>query len=292
MSDPNRSIRLVPAAALLAALASFAPEAAAETSGSTEKSGYHLFHPTPASLLRDLSTDRPDLTESPYTVDAGHFQAEVEVASYVRDENTARRLEDLGFLNLNAKLGLLPDLDIQVGAGYARHVSLSTFPELDEDASGFTDLAVRLKWNLWGNDSGGTAMALMPFIELPTGSTDFTNGSLEGGLIVPLAVSLPGDTGLGLMVEADWIEDSDASGSHAEWLTTATVGHDVAGPFGAFVEFAAAQRPRAEGNWVGTFDIGLTCGPTPNLQMDAGVLLGVSEDADGATFFAGLSLRR
>jgi hypothetical protein len=269
-----------------------ATPAAGESSASDSKAGYHLFRPTPTSLLRDLSTDRPDLTESPYSVDAGHFQLEMSVVSYSRDENALRRLESIGLLDINAKLGLLPNLDLQVGAGSARQMSGNTIPGPDETTSGFTDLAVRLKWNLWGNDTGKTAMALMPFIELPTGSSEFTNGDVEGGLIVPLAVSLPGETGLGLMVEADWLEDVDGSGYHPEWLTTATLGRDVAGPLGAFVEFAAGLRPKSEGDWVGTANAGLTYGPTPDLQLDAGVLLGVSEEADGVTFFTGLSFRR
>ena len=36
-----------------------------------DKSGYTLLTATPANLMRDMSTDRPDQTESPYTVDAG-----------------------------------------------------------------------------------------------------------------------------------------------------------------------------------------------------------------------------
>lgn len=274
------------------AAAPLATPAAGESDGPDSKAGYHLFRPTPASLLRDLSTDRPDLTESPYSVDAGHFQLELEVASYSRDESASRLLETVGLLTINAKLGLLPNLDLQVGAGSARQVSGNTIPGPDETSSGFTDLAVRLKWNLWGNDAGKTAMALMPFIELPTGSSEFTNGAAEGGLIVPLAVALPGETGLGLMVEADWLEDADGSGYHAEWLTTATLGRDLAGPLGGFVEFAAGLRPKREGDWVGTANAGLTYGPTPNLQLDAGLMLGVSEEADGATFFTGLSFRR
>lgn len=39
-----------------------------------DKSGYSLFKPTPRQFMRELTTDRPDQTESPYTVDAGHFQ--------------------------------------------------------------------------------------------------------------------------------------------------------------------------------------------------------------------------
>ncbi len=52
------------------------------------------------------------------------------------------------------------------------------------------------------------------------------------------------------------------------------------------------RRRRLDGILVGTLDAGLTYGPTANLQLDAGVLLGVSEDADGATFFTGLTFRR
>jgi hypothetical protein len=38
--------------------------------GVVDKSQFHLFNPTPKALMRELSTDRPDQTESPYTVDA------------------------------------------------------------------------------------------------------------------------------------------------------------------------------------------------------------------------------
>ena len=36
-----------------------------------EKGGYSLFKTTPRDALREFSTDRPDQTESPFTVDAG-----------------------------------------------------------------------------------------------------------------------------------------------------------------------------------------------------------------------------
>lgn len=286
--------RLLRPALILAGIAAspLTTLAAGETGESESKSGYHLFRPTPPSLMRDLSTDRPDLTESAYSVDAGHFQVEIEILSYSRDEDTARILENIGLMDINAKLGLLPNVDVQVVAGTARQIVASTIPGPSETTSGVTDLTVRLKWNLWGNDSGQTALALMPFIKFPTGSSDFTNGATEGGLIVPLAVSLPGDTGLGLMVEADWLEDGDGSGFHSEWLTTATLGRSMGGPIGAFVEFTAGLRPREEGDWVGTLDAGLTYAPTANVQLDAGLFLGVTDEADGATFFTGISLRR
>ncbi len=49
-----------------------------------DKSGYSLFDPTPDRLLRDMTTDRPDTTESPFTVDAGHIQIETNLFGYAR----------------------------------------------------------------------------------------------------------------------------------------------------------------------------------------------------------------
>src|SRR5205814_5062766 len=47
-----------------------------------DKSGYNLWRPVPDSLLREMATDRPDKTESAFTVDAGHYQIEMDVLSY------------------------------------------------------------------------------------------------------------------------------------------------------------------------------------------------------------------
>ena len=61
----------------LAAVLVAAPgvRAAAQETNSVppDKSGYNLFNPVPENLMRELSPDRPDKTESPYTVDAGNF---------------------------------------------------------------------------------------------------------------------------------------------------------------------------------------------------------------------------
>src|SRR5262245_3960312 len=59
------------------------PDAAAPP---IDKSQFHLFNPTPSKYLREMITDRPDKTEGPYTVDAGHFQFEMDLVSYTHDE--------------------------------------------------------------------------------------------------------------------------------------------------------------------------------------------------------------
>ena len=53
----------------------------------SRKSAYRLFHPTPTADQREMSTDRPDQTESAYTVDAGHFQLEMDLVTATFDRS-------------------------------------------------------------------------------------------------------------------------------------------------------------------------------------------------------------
>src|SRR5271167_3863606 len=75
---------LILAAVLLAATGSGA--AAQETNSvPPDKSGYNLFNPTPDKYMREISPDRPDKTDSPFTVDAGHYQLEMDFVNYTYD---------------------------------------------------------------------------------------------------------------------------------------------------------------------------------------------------------------
>ena len=47
-----------------------------------DKSHYTVLNPTPDTELRELSADRPDKTDSPLTVDAGHFQLEIDFGGF------------------------------------------------------------------------------------------------------------------------------------------------------------------------------------------------------------------
>ena len=102
---------------LLATAASVAALAALAEAPAPDKSGHHLFDPTPSALLRELSTDRPDKTESAYTVDAGHFQLEMDLVTYTHDRDTSgggdTRTEAWAVAPVNLKVGLLNDVDLQ-----------------------------------------------------------------------------------------------------------------------------------------------------------------------------------
>lgn len=270
--------------------------AAAWSAQAPDKSSYTLFNPTPRDLMRELSTDRPDKTESPYTVDAGHFQVESDLVSYSLDNHNVARtdttVESWSVASLNIKAGLLNQTDFQLIVPLWNQVKTKDRQTGTETRnSGFGDLELRLKQNLWGNDTGNSALALMPFVKLPSNQDDLGNNAVEGGIIVPLAIALPRGWGMGLMTEFDFIEDGSGSGYHTEFINTVTFSHDIVGKLGGYVEFFSLVSTETGSDWIGTVDLGLTYAVSEDVQLDAGINIGVTRSADDINPFVGLTWR-
>jgi len=262
--------------------------AAAQQNGATDKSQFTLFNPVPVGLMRELSADRPDGTESPYTVDAGHFQAEVSIADYAHDDEGGTQSDILTWAESNMKLGLTNNTDLQlVFTPYAREaVDLAGGPE--EVLEGAPDLTVRLKANLWGNDGGETAFAVMPFVTLPTGS-ELSGDHVEGGLIAMLGWNVAATWSLGFQAEVDTVYDDEDDDYDAEFVHTAVLGFDVYEPLGAYVEYIG--NAGSEGEYAAVFSTGATYTMNANLVLDAGTRVGLNDAAEDLVLFSGFTWR-
>ncbi len=262
----------------------------------TASSDYSLFNPVPADRLRPLNTDRPDLTESPFTVDAGHFQIETDLANYTHDRDKSGgadiSTDAWSFAAMNLKAGLTPDTDVQIVIGtYNRVKTKDRVTGAVTRLEGFGDVTVRVKHNVWGNDGGTTAFGIMPFVKFPTSQDDVGNPSVEGGVILPLAVSLSGGWDLGAMTEVDCSRNDRGSGSHAVFVNTITAGHAIVGELAGYVEFYSEISAEPGTDWIGLADFGLTYGIGENTQFDAGVNIGVTDAAPDWNPFVGVSRR-
>lgn len=259
-----------------------------------DKSGDSLLHPTPRGLMRELSTDRPDQTESPYTVDAGHIQVEVDAvgAEFDRDTSGGRDVRSTSWgTSWNVKAGLLNSADIQlVFAPYVTERVEDRVANTVAEASGFGDLQTRLKINLWGNDGGKTALGIMPVIKWPLSKSDLRNGKTEGGVILPFAAELPAGWGMGLMTEFDFVNDG-TGGYDTEYFNTMTFGHDLVGKLGGYVEFAALVTPESGEDWQGQIGLGFTFGLNEHTQLDFGCNFGVTDSAPDYNPFLGFAIR-
>jgi Putative MetA-pathway of phenol degradation len=282
----------------LLALATLAVVRFADGAQAGDKSQYTLFNPTPKELMREMTTDRPDKTESPYTVDAGHFQFEMDLVNYTFDRERAggvdTRVDAFAIAPINLKVGLCNQADLQVVVetwNYVRTETSGAGATLHQ--RGFGDVTTRLKYNFWGNDGGKTAFAAMPFVKLPTNQDELGNNSVEGGLILPLAVGLPLDFGMGLMTEFDFNRDATGGGRHTEFVNSVTFSHErlLVRDLGGYVEFFSLVSAESGSRWIGSVDLGLTYGLSENVRLDAGVNIGVTKAADDLNPFVGLSWR-
>jgi hypothetical protein len=234
---------------------------------SASKSQYHLFNPTPESLMRGFITDRPDRTESPISVDAGHFQLETDLVAVTRDQGETSTI--FNFMNLKA--GLTRDTDLQFVL--ESHV-------VDGSGSGVGDATVRYKYNLFGNDEGASAMALMPYVNL---------SSSEFGLIVPIGFDAPRGFGIGMMFQYDRVRDNPGEGYHAQFISSITAAHDLFWGLEGYIEFFS--QTEADAPWVATLDGGLILPVGKQVRLDLGANVGVTEAANDINPFLGVSIR-
>lgn len=246
--------------------------------------------------MRALSTDRPDKTESPYTVDAGHFQIETDLVTYRRNHDKIAGGDEssrgFGVGVTNFKAGLTNNTDLQfVVESYLYDRTTDRNAGSHSDSSGFGDVTVRLKHNIWGNDGGDTALGIMPFIKLPTNTDGLGNDDAEGGVIVPFAFALTDSIGMGVMTQVNINKDSNGSGYHSEFVNSVTVSTELAGDLGGYAEFFTSRATEGGRHWENTLDFGLTYGVNDNLQLDTGINIGVTEAADDYNPFIGLAYR-
>lgn len=269
---------------------------AQETNGvPPDKSGYNLFNPTPDKYLREISPDRPDKTDSPFTVDAGHFQLELDDANFTYDAPTAThgslKTEDYQLAPMNVKVGVLNNVDFQlVLSPYQwQRIEDKTTGTVEKD-SGFGDITPRIKMNLMGNDSGFFALGIIPFVKFPTAQDNLGNGAYEGGVGIPYAFNVP-NWDVGLQTTVSCVRDDLGGGYHAEIDDSISIGHAVFGKLEYHVEFFSSVSTEQNSDWIGTFDTWFTYQVNENLIFDSGVYIGVTAAADDWHPWVGMTWR-
>ena len=164
-------------------------------------------------------------------MDPGHFQVESDLFNVVIDHTGGVDTDTYLITNPTLKYGLTRTLDLE--ASLAPLVVVTTHDRAS-GASGTTtgigDLYLRAKWNLVGDDGGPVSLALLPYVKAPTARLGIGNGAVEGGLLVPVSISLPAKFSLALTPEVDLFKNADGNGRHANMVQLVALGHAL-GPF-------------------------------------------------------------
>ncbi len=268
---------------------------AGENDALVDKSNYNLFNPTPKEYLREMTTDGTLATQSPYTVDAGHFQVEMTLFGYSSYEDNSGgvsyKLDAWNIGPINLKVGLFNRLDLQLILEPYSHVYEREDGYFHVTRRGYGDTTVRLKLNCWGNDSGRTAFALMPYAKFATSQEGIGNDKFEGGLIAPFSVELPWDFYLGLSGSFALTQSNAERDYHSDFTGSAALSRTLIGDLEGYIECFNFVSTEKDVGRATTFNLGLIYSLSENLQLDSGVDIGLTKWADDWYAFAGISWR-
>lgn len=191
---------------------------------------YTILNPTPRSEMREFSIDRPDITESPISVDPGHFQFEGDLIKWT-GEDQGDGFRTISLLNGLYKIGLTHSWDLQFGFEL---YNINQDPEGNEIDKGTGNATIRLKHNFWGNDGDTkTAFGIIPYVTFLKGSTQKAYG-----VGFPFSYSLSDNLDLGTQAQFDFLPSStgDAADNKLSYFQTLVLGGTLIGKLDFYVE--------------------------------------------------------
>jgi Putative MetA-pathway of phenol degradation len=257
----------------------------------------HDFQSDADGLRRPYNTDRPSKTDSPFTIDAGVFQIESDVANWTLDEPDTKHGDERIRTwiipgNTNFKLGLTNWMDFQVvpqffintrtsGPGFGKPVG----------QDGFGDTTVRVKMNLVGNDGGKLAVGFVSSLKIPTNTGDTGNHVWEPGFGFPLNYSLPWGFIFFGQTRIDILDQPASSNMRVQWQNAVGLSRTIVGKLSGYVEFYSAVSTGQNQPWISTLDTGLIHQVTPYFSIDLDSFFGLTQSASDYNVFVGFARR-
>ena len=274
-------------------LALAAPAAAQKLLNDTirvDKRRYSLFRPTPRKYMRPMVPDRPGITESPYSVDAGHFQYETDAVRLLTRREGTTYGHDWYVNHALAKIGLSDRTDFQVGVD--SYTDTRNYDNADpgqtQEYRGLGDVVLRLKHTLVGDDDSRWALGLIGYVTLPTGGPR-GDGAVEFGAVLPAVYQLTKPWSIGGQVATQVYWDRDAQTRYLQLTPTFTTDYQFTKVVQAFVELVGYWDVRAA-SWRSSINTGLQLDVSDNVQLDFGTHLPITHSVD-REYFLGLSFR-
>jgi len=239
----------------------------------------------------DLTTDRPDQTESSVTVEPGYIQVEAGMTiSHTGDYDVT---EAPGTL---VRIGVTDRIEARIG------IEGWIFDE-EKDTEGFGDSEIGVKVSLFGQDGWIPESAILAGVCVPTAKTVFEgerydpalkcscrNTSLLYAASHQLTDRLSAGYNLGIGWECYKGGDGDRH-FNAYTPYSVALGIGIMEHLGGFVEFFGGAPINPSGKPANLVDGGLTFLVLDNLQFDIAGGAGISDAAEDWFFGAGVSYR-
>ncbi|HUB26394.1 MAG TPA: transporter [Tepidisphaeraceae bacterium] len=276
------------------------PATSASPAQPPDKWQFTLFNPTPTNQLRTMDTDRPNITNTPHTIDAGHVQIETGFVDYAyyRDDSHGVNLrqDDFDFGQFNFRLGVLNDLELNaVINAYDLAETHDYLADTNFRAGSFGDTVIGGKLNIFGDDGDGSpwssALAIQPQFKIPTARDNVGNGKFEFLVQAPYYLYLPAGFGHGLQPGISHERNDLSDGYTTGFPASICLDRVVISNLDVYLEFACDPTTQTHTETDQTIDVGGTYPLNDNVVLDTGVNFGLNRASTTVEVLAGISVR-
>lgn len=213
----------------------------------------------PASA--QISTDRPDFTDSPYTLSAGSIQLETGVTMEFYGDDMVRAIgEPLIRYGLPSSLELRVGLPSNIGG--------------DIPNSGFSDPSVGVKWTVSDFAEDGS-FGVIGTLSLPLGDDNFTSDGIDPSIAVIASKPVNNRLSLAAQIIGSWASAGDDR--HLNWIGTVVASTPIGATMGAFAEIRADAPEIGDERYLAHF--GVLRSLNDRLQVDIHGGFGLSDSA-------------
>lgn len=237
-----------------------------------------------ALALFFTSFARAQLSDDPSIIPTGRTQIEIDFTR-THDRDAGVRTDSFNAAALLLTHGLNARTDFGLGYGGYTHTGNASHT--------WGDLTLRAKYSLRGHDNpepapGDTAFALLPYVTLPLKSGGGSDLVL-GGLILPLALTLPADWSLVLMTEFDVVADTADRHRKLQWIESVVLARPFSEKTSGYVEFYSILPFERGTDWQAQANLGFYYAFTDDLCLDLGCNFGLTRAAPDLQTFVGLT---
>ena len=213
-----------------------------------------------------IDPDRPDVSVSAKTVGAGLVQLETGVfaeRTRLAGEPTERRLS----VEALVRIGLARPLELRIEGEPIVRLRRA------DEATDVGDFKVGAKWRFLepADGSGWPALALLPFVKLPTAPTPIGTGKTDYGVLLGASFELPADFALDVDAGMAALGQTQPSGYLLQALASASLSRKLGGGLATFGEVFYTSREE----WTGRDNVGIDGGfvwtVSPNVALDVAV---------------------
>jgi DNA-binding Lrp family transcriptional regulator len=207
-----------------------------------------------SNLYSQISTDRPNQTESPFTLPLGHIQIETGISIEDSQSN----------INTLFRIGIINGIEVRLNTNYLMNDNITALKK-----SSFSDFEVGAKFKIWGESNDKTKIGFLSHLSVPTAPEVFSNN--EYGLLSRVLVShnLKNDSQIGYNLGYN-----KYSNYVGELIYTIEYGRNL-GSFGIFFELFGND---SSNNSSLNFDSGIIYLIDNDKQLDLSIGRGLNND--------------